>query len=63
MRAFSKLRHMLEVHKGLKKKIEEMEKKYDGQFRVVFDTLRKMLTPPAPPALPAKSKGPIGFQP
>jgi hypothetical protein len=54
---------MLEVHKGLKKKIEEMEKKYDGQFRVVFDTLRKMLTPPAPPALPAKPKGPIGFQP
>lgn len=63
MRTFVKLRQMIETHKDLRKKIEELEKKYDGQFKTVFDTLRKMLTPPAPPATPPKPKGPIGFQP
>ena len=60
MRAFSKLRHMLEAHKDLKKKIEEMEQKYDGKFKLVFDALRELLAPAIP--LP-KPKGPIGFQP
>ena len=58
MRAFSKLRHMLEAHKDLKKKIEEMEQKYDGKFKLVFDALRELLAPAIP--LP-KPKGPIGF--
>ena len=58
MRIFSKLRHMLETHGKLKKKIEEMERKYDGQFKIVFDALRELLTPPE-----TKPKGPIGFQP
>ncbi len=57
MRTFSRLRHMLETHKGLKKKIEAMEQKYDGQFRVVFDALRDLLAPPAKP------KRRIGFHP
>ena len=40
MRAFTKLRRMLETHKELKKKLEEMEKKYDEQFQIVFEAIR-----------------------
>lgn len=47
MRAFVKLRQMLATHKDLAKKLEEMEKKYDAQFKVVFDAIRKLMTPPA----------------
>ena len=60
MRVFSKLRHMLEEHNDLKKKIEEMERRYDGKFKIVFDALRELLSPPASHQKP---KGPIGFQP
>lgn len=56
MRIFSKLHRMLETHGRLRKKIEEMERKYDGQFKVVFDALRDLLAPTAPP--PARR---IGF--
>lgn len=62
MRTFVKLREMLETHKDLKKKIEEMEKKYDGNFKIVFDALRGLLAPPTPPLSLPKPKGPIGFQ-
>jgi len=41
MRVFTKLREMISTHKDLKQKIEEMEKKYDNQFKVVFDALRQ----------------------
>ena len=37
MRAFTKLRQMLATHDDLRRKIEEMEQKYDQQFQVVFD--------------------------
>ncbi len=43
MRAFTQLRQMLATHRGLKKKIEEMEAKYDEQFQVVFQALRQLL--------------------
>ena len=56
MRAFSKLREMLATHKDLARKIAAMEKKYDQQFQVVFDAIRKLLEPP-----PAKTKRQIGF--
>jgi hypothetical protein len=56
MRAFIQLRRMLLTNVDLRHKIEEMEKKYDGQFRVVFDALRKLLEPP-----PEKAKKIIGF--
>ncbi len=48
MRAFVKLREMLATHKDLAKKLEEMEKKYDAQFKVVFDAIRKLMAPPEP---------------
>ena len=43
MRTFTRLRKMLATHAELKKKIEEMEEKYDEQFRVVFEALRQLL--------------------
>jgi len=63
MRAFTRLREMIRSHEAIWKKIEEMENKYDSKFRIVFDTLRQMLTPPTTHALPKTPKGPIGFQP
>ncbi|HHT9108278.1 MAG TPA: ORF6N domain-containing protein [Candidatus Wunengus sp. YC63] len=56
MRAFIKLKEMLSTHKDLKQKIEEMEKKYDYQFKIVFDAIKQLLEPPEEP------KGKIGFQ-
>ena len=45
MRTFIKLREMLASHKELKQKIEEMEKKYDYQFRTVFSAIKKLIEP------------------
>ena len=56
MRAFVRLRQMLESHKGLAKKLENLEKKYDAQFKVVFDAIRQLMQPPD-----GKKKRPIGF--
>ena len=49
MRAFSKLREMLSTHKDLKKKIEAMEKKYDKNFRIVFEAIKQLLETEAKP--------------
>ena len=46
MRTFTNLREMLSTHRELKHKIEEMEKKYDYQFRVVFDAIKQLIEPP-----------------
>lgn len=56
MRAFVKLREMLASNKELAKKLESMELKYDEQFKVVFDAIRALMTPPDKP------KGKIGFK-
>ena len=45
MRAFSKIREMISIHSRLWKKIEEMESKYNQQFKVVFEALRALLNP------------------
>lgn len=55
MRAFVRLRELLSTHKDLAKKLEELEKKFDAQFRVVFQAIRELMTPPEP------KKRPIGF--
>ena len=49
MRTFVKLRQILGTHADLARKLEELEKKYDVQFRVVFDAIRQLMTPPAKP--------------
>ncbi|MCU0650666.1 MAG: ORF6N domain-containing protein [Candidatus Omnitrophica bacterium] len=56
MRAFTQLRRMLLTNAGLKRKIEEMENKYDKQFTIVFQAIKQLLEPP-----PVKVKPPIGF--
>lgn len=43
MRTFIKLREMLSTHMELKRKIEEMESRYDQQFKIVFEAIRKIL--------------------
>jgi hypothetical protein len=49
MRTFTKIREMITTHKELKQKIEEMEKKYDYQFKVVFDAIKQLIEPPQKP--------------
>ena len=48
MRAFAQLRALLSTHADLARKLDELEKKYDAQFRVVFDGLRQLINPPEP---------------
>lgn len=48
MRAFVRLREILATHKDLAKKLEMLERKYDVQFKVVFDAIRQLMTPPEP---------------
>ncbi len=49
MRAFVQLRPMLSSHADLARKLAALEKKYDAQFKVVFDAIRELMTPPASP--------------
>ena len=49
MRTFTKLRELLATHKELKQKIDKMEKKYDYQFKVVFDAIRQLIETPSKP--------------
>jgi hypothetical protein len=59
MRAFVRLRQLLSTHVELARKLDQLEKKYDAQFKVVFDAIRQLMAPPSPPE--AKRK-PIGYQ-
>ena len=47
MRTFVGLRRFLESHKELSRKLGELEKKYDYQFKTIFDAIREFMTPPA----------------
>jgi len=55
VRAFVKMRNMLASNAELSKKIESLEKKYDAQFKSVFDAIKRLMLPPDRP------KGGIGF--
>jgi len=57
VRAFVRLRAMLAGNAELARKLTALEKKYDAQFRIVFDAIRDLM------ALPAKPRRPIGFSP
>ena len=57
MRTFVKLRELLMTHKDLARKLEAMEKKYDSQFKIVFDAIKQLMQPPEVPV----KKGRIGF--
>jgi hypothetical protein len=49
MRTFTQLRQMLVSHADLARKLADLEKRYDAQFRVVFDAIRQLMKPPDPP--------------
>ena len=49
MRAFVRLRQMLQANAGLARKLAALENRYDGQFRVVFDAIRELMAPPVKP--------------
>ena len=57
MRAFVRLREMLALHANLARKIEQLESKYDSQFKVVFDAIRSLMSPSA------GARKQIGFRP
>jgi len=57
MRAFVRLRQMLSSNAELARKLDALEKKYDEQFKVVFDAIRELMTPPT-----SVKKGKIGFR-
>jgi hypothetical protein len=57
MRAFVHLRQWVIGHRDLARKIAELEKRYDGQFKVVFEALQELMEPPPMP--PRKQ---IGFR-
>ncbi len=48
VRAFVRLRQLLASNTELARKLEAMEKKYDRQFKVVFDAIRQLMSPPEP---------------
>ncbi len=48
MRAFVKLREIIVSNKDLARKLNELEKKYDTQFRIVFDAIRELMKPSEP---------------
>lgn len=57
VRAFVRLRELLASHKDLARKLDELETKYDDQFRVVFQAIRQLMEP-----TPGKTKPRIGFR-
>ena len=48
MRAFVRLRQMLQQNADLARKLAALENKYDAQFKVVFDAIRGLMAPPEP---------------
>jgi len=49
MRTFVRLRRMLSTHAELARKLAALERKYDAQFRAVFDAIRGLMAPPPSP--------------
>ena len=50
MRTFVKLRQLLNSHAELARKLADMERKYDSQFKSVFDAIKMLMSPPPDPA-------------
>jgi phage regulator Rha-like protein len=55
MRTFVRLREILSTHKDLARKLADLESKYDKQFKIVFDAIRRLMAEPEP------KRRPIGF--
>ena len=48
MRAFVHLRQVLSAHHVLVRRIDELERRYDGRFETVFRAIRRLMAPPVP---------------
>jgi hypothetical protein len=59
MRTFVQLRRLMDSNRDLARKIEAMEKKYDEQFTVVFDAIKRLVADDQ--AVKAQPKRRIGF--
>ncbi len=57
MRAFVRLSQSLASHKDLGRRLDDLERRCDAQFKVVFDAIRQMMDPP-----PEPPKDRIGFR-
>ena len=57
MRTFAKLREIISQHKDLARRLDDLERKYNAQFKVVFDAIRQLMEPQEPE--PRKRR--IGF--
>ncbi len=57
MRAFVRLRAMTASYTMLARKVDALERKYDAQFKGVFDAIRMLMEPP-----PARRQRAIGFR-
>lgn len=57
MRAFVRLRQILVSNTTLSRRLDQLESKYDRQFKAVFDAIRQLMTPPVP------DRKQIGFRP
>ena len=49
MRAFVRLRELIATNRDLARRLDHLEKKYDSQFKVVFDAIRELMAPPEKP--------------
>ena len=58
MRAFVRLREMIATNRDLARRLDALEKKYDSQFKVVFEAIRQLMESPAP----APRRRAIGFK-
>ncbi len=56
MRASVHMREAMISHRDMARKLDEMERKYDAQFRAVFDALRELMLPPE-----LRKKHPVGY--
>jgi len=56
MRAFVKMRELIDENKELKKKLDDMESKYDQQFQVIFEAIRQLIEKKNEP------RNPVGFK-
>ena len=61
VRAFIHLRGLLATHRDLARKLEELERKYDARFAVVFRAIKDLMAPPAAP--PRKRIGFVASEP
>jgi phage regulator Rha-like protein len=58
VRAFVRLRELLATHRELARKLAEMEKKYNAEFKAIFEVIQQLTEPPE-----ERERKPIGFTP